>query len=287
MAGYKIKDLETLTGIKAHTIRMWEKRYGLLSPDRTDTKIRLYDNSDLEKLLNVAILYENGVKISKIAELSQEETKSKITELYEQNHSCGMDAHLLLQSTISLKCHDFDRVLTDIIKVKGLEQAYRNCLSPFIKSIESLLKVGKITTVQKNFVYNLIRQKIISETNYLPIRDEHGFDAILFTPEGQSQEFCLLFYNFMLQKHNYKTLYLGVNLPTEELKKAIEETNPKRIVITMTDDHGQENYSKTITTLAEKTGLPVYVGGFLSKKHQIPENVNAFSIKDLFGKDSD
>src|SRR5690554_5016797 len=104
MAEYKIKDLEILTGIKAHTLRMWEKRYGLLSPERTETKIRTYSDEDLVKLLNVSILYDNGWKISKIAECSDNQICKKVRDIYDSQHSCSTIVSLLIQSMVELDC---------------------------------------------------------------------------------------------------------------------------------------------------------------------------------------
>lgn len=278
---YKIKDLEVLSGIKAHTIRIWEKRYGLLAPERTDTGIRVYDNQNLVKLLNVVVLNDAGLKISKIAKLSQEEIQDKIEEVYSQYHACSIDASLLIKSMIQLKCRDFDRTLSDIIKTKGLETAYRNCLSSFLQRIDELGDKEKITAVQKHFVYNLIRQKIIVETNHLPVLDNKGFDAILFTPEGQPLEFHLLFYNYMLQKKKFNTLYLGVNLPTEDLKKALKETKPKRIVVSMRDDKEGKIYLNYVKELRKSTDLPIYVCEFLIKNYGTSTTKDVFSIREL------
>jgi len=278
---YKIKDLEILSGIKAHTIRIWEKRYGLLSPERTDTGIRLYDNENLVKLLSISVLNEAGFKISKIAELSSAEIQEKIDGIYSQYHACSIDANLLIQSMVQLKCRDFDKTLSDIIKIKGLETAYRNCLSSFLQRIDGLAEKDKITAVQKHFVYNLIRQKIIVETNHLPVQENKGFDAILFTPEGQPLEFHLLFYNYMLQKKKFNTLYLGVNLPVTDLKKAIKETKPKRLVISMGDHNTGETYLNYVQQLRQSTDLPIYVCEFLIQNYGTSTTKDVFSIREL------
>lgn len=280
---YKIKDLEILSGIKAHTIRIWEKRYSLLSPKRTDTGIRLYDNEELVKLLSISVLNDSGYKISKIAELSPQEIERKISEIYAKQHACSIDASLLIQSMVQLKCHDFDKTLSDIIKIKGLETAYRNCLSSFLKRIDGLAEKDKITAVQRHFVYNLIRQKIIVETNHLPIQENKDFDAVLFTPEGQPQEFHLLFYNYMLQKRKYNTLYLGADLPTTDLKRALEETKPKSLVISMADDKKGDEYLKYIQELRKTVNLPIYVCEFLMQNNEVSNDKNIFSIRELIG----
>lgn len=281
MGEYKIKDLESLTGIKAHTIRMWEKRYDLLRPERTDTQIRLYTTKDLVELLDISILYNNGEKISKIAKLSVEEREKEVCNIYKQTHSCDIDMSMLIQSMLELKCHDFDRVLTDIIQKKGLEVAYNNCISSFIAKIEELSKTGKVTAVQKHFVFNLIRQKIILETEHLPIAENERFDAVLFTPEGHFNEFCLLYYNYVLQKKNYKTLYLGVNLPTEDLQRALKETNPRRLVVSLAKDGDEEEYKEYIDSLKKSIDLPLYLGGFQTGIYGVPALEQVFSVQDL------
>ncbi|PWH85313.1 MerR family transcriptional regulator [Brumimicrobium oceani] len=284
MAEYKIKDLETLTGIKAHTIRIWEKRYELLSPERTETKIRTYSDEDLVKLLNVSILYDSGLKISKIAECSENEIRQKVRSIYDANHSFNAVVSLLVQSMIEVDCDTFERVLTNVIQKEGLEVVYKNYLVSFLHRIGVLWVVGTINPLQEHFVSNIIRQKIIVETDKLPNVDKRRFDAVLFTPEGETHEISLLYYNYVLRKRNYRTLYLGVNLPITDLKNSLPTTNPKNLVVSMIASVSEEYYNAYLNQLIQELNLPVFIGGGMVDQFGLPDSEMIFPIQDWIGE---
>src|SRR5690554_1343599 len=284
MAEYKIKDLETLTGIKAHTIRMWEKRYDLLSPERTETKIRTYSDEDLVKLLNISILYDNGWKISKIAECSEQEIKRNVDRICNDEQSFSAVVSLLIQSMIEMDCDTFERVLNKSIEKEGLEMAYQNYLLAFLNRIGVLWMVGTITSVQEHFVSNLIRQKVIVETDKLPIVDKRRFDAVLFTPEGEFHEISLLFYNYILRKRNYKTLYLGANLPITDLKKALSIVNPKNIIVSIIANLSEKRYNEYIDELRNEIEIPLFLGGRMIDTYGLPKIDMVFPIQDWIGE---
>lgn len=281
MAEYKIKDLETLTGIKAHTLRVWEKRYDLLCPNRTLTKIRTYTEQDLVKLLNISILYNHGWKISKIAEYSNKKIKEKVDEIYLNDCNCNTNTTLLIQSTIELKYDIFSQILSNTIKKDGLEDAYKSCLEAFLNKIVDLWKIGRITPVQKHFVFNLIRQKLIAITDQLPKVNKEHFDAVLFTPEGETQEITLLFYNYILQKRKYRTLYLGANLPITDLKTTLQVSHPKWIVISLIENKNEECYLRYLDCLDNEVELPIYVGGSMVEHFGLPKSDKFLHINEL------
>ncbi|WP_107039449.1 MerR family transcriptional regulator [Brumimicrobium mesophilum] len=280
MAEYKIKDLETLTGIKAHTLRIWEKRYNLLSPNRTETKIRTYSDKDLVKLLNVAILYDSGVKISKIAEFSSNQIQQKVTDLYDHKYSYSAVVSLLVQSMIVIDCETFERVLKNTIQKEGLETVYKNYLVSFLNRIGVLWMVGTITPVQEHFVSNLIRQTIIVETDKLPIVVKRRIDAVLFTPEGEFHEISLLFYNYILRKRNFRTLYLGANLPIVDLKSTLSTINPKNLIVSIIAGVSEESYSDFMKFLTDEVRLPVFLGGAMVDNYGLPKSEIIFPIQD-------
>lgn len=283
MAEYKIKDLETLTGIKAHTLRMWEKRYELLSPDRTETKIRTYSDQDMVKLLNVAILYDNGWKISKIANCSDKEIQSNVRSLFNKDNSFSAVVSLLVQSMIALDCDTFERVLSNAIQKEGMEMVFRNYLVSFLDRIGVLWMVGTITPAQEHFVSNMIRQKLIVETDKLPPVEKRRFDAVLFTPEGEFHEISLLFYNYILKKRNYRTLYLGSSLPISDLKKALPTVNPKNLIVSIILNISKEDYETFLNQLTSEINLPLFVGGAMVDLYGIPESERIFPVQDWIG----
>lgn len=281
MVTYKIKDLETLTGIKAHTIRMWEKRYNLLTPKRTATQIRSYTEEDLYKLLQVSVLYNNGYKISAIAGISTEGRNELVNKISLTEHCCNTDISLLLESTLQMKCENFNQTLNQVLENKGVEDAFTDCIGAFLSKIDSLWRIKKVTPAQKHFVYNLIRQKLIVETERLFTKKEAGFDFLLFTPEGEHNEISLLYYNYQLMKRGFNTLYLGVNLPVKNLKKTIKEVQPKSVVTAIIDPMNEDSYKKHIDKLSKESNVPVYIGGTLVEQFGLLNYKNIKNFQEL------
>lgn len=281
MAEYKIKDLEILTGIKAHTIRIWEKRYGLISPERTDTQIRTYNDQELSILLNVALLNNHGIKISRIAEMDPTEIAKKVWEI-KGNTSTDSSTEKLIIALIDLDEHLFKSTLQNLIVADGLENTFTQTLLPFLNRIGVMWMVGTINPAQEHFISNLIRQKIIAELDSLPVPLEKTSAVMLFLPEHEWHEISLLFYHFILRKNGVQTVYLGQSLPYNSLLECIEKLKPKALVtswLTSVDEKFIQNYFKRLFEDTNK--LPIYAGGF-----QINENSKALKnwiieIKDL------
>ncbi len=281
MAQYKIKDLEILSGIKAHTIRIWEKRYGLLEPERSETQIRYYTDVDLQRLMNISILYKNGHKISKIAELSEEEICSIISKIKENNHCCDTDVSLLIESAVGMKCLSFNQILEDIIVRKGTEEAFRSCIFDFITKIESLWRVKKITHAQKHFVYNRLRQRLITEIELLPEVPSEEFEVLLFTPEGEYNELDLLYFYYQLRGRGRNAVYLGVNLPIHKLENTLDEFKPLKIVTSINENLSEVEYKKHLDELEKISQIPIYIGGGIVNKYGFHKHKNIYPFSEL------
>jgi len=158
---YSIRDLEQLTGIKAHTLRIWEKRYGVVIPKRTPTNIRYYTDEDLKKLLNISILNRHGFKISNIANLENEDLGKKIISITNKSFDSDSNIENLIISMIELDEGKFEKILTTLIINLGFEDAFIKVLMPFFEKIGVLWQIGTINPAQEHFITNLIRQKII------------------------------------------------------------------------------------------------------------------------------
>lgn len=283
MAVYKIKDLENLSGIKAHTIRMWERRYNILKPKRTDTQIREYSDSELIVLLNISLLNKHGVKISKIAELSESDLCNLVKKNELENQESCFDENLLL-ALIQLDEKLFKKTLQEIIDTYGLEITYINYLIPFLEKIGVMWVVGSINPAQEHFISNLIRQKIISEIDKLDIRENNDLKVLLFLPEHELHELSLLFYNFILKKEGAKTFYLGQMLPYNSLLKTIQQIKPKAIVCSWVTSVEETVCVDFFKELAENVDIPIYVGGKLVKQYysKLSSKINLIdSFEDL------
>lgn len=253
MANYSIRDLERLTGIKAHTIRIWEKRYGLIDPERTSTNIRAYCDSDLKKLLNISILNKNGFKISKIAQLSSIEIAANISKLSEQSSDSESLIENLTIAMIDLDESRFEKILSRAIIQLGFEDTVIRILNPFLIRIGIMWQTGSINPAQEHFVSNLLRQKMLVAIdsqigNSLP--DASTF--VLFLPEGELHEMSLLFASYLIRKRGHKVIYLGQSVPLNDLISIGEICQPDFFVtsfITSMADCDVFNYLNSIAKM--------------------------------------
>lgn len=261
MAEYKIKDLENLTGIKSHTIRIWEKRYSILSPDRTDTKIRTYTDDELTHLLTVSMLNRNGIKISKIAKLGQEDMNKLLWDI-KVNKEPEYSMDKLILALVSLDEELFKGTMNGLIDKYGLEKTFVNHLIPFLDRIGIMWLIGTINPSQEHFMSNLIRQKIISEIDKQPIPKEDSTSILMYLPEHEWHEISLLFYQFLLRAKGIHTSYLGQSLPYPSLLESIEKLKPHAILsswLTAVDKKFVVNYFKQLNK--DLPDMKVFAGG--------------------------
>jgi DNA-binding transcriptional MerR regulator len=218
MAHYSIKDLEKLSGIKAHTLRIWEKRYNLLEPKRTTTNIRFYDDEDLKRILNVALLNRNGIKISHIADLNDIEISGKISDLARSHPETANQIDNLVMSMIELDEKKFEKVLAKYTQLYGFEETILHLIYPFFEKIGILWQTGVVNPAQEHFVSNLIRQKLIAAIDKLPDTENRESQRfIMYLPEGELHEISLLFYYFLAKKRGQNVVYLGQSVPFKDL----------------------------------------------------------------------
>lgn len=218
MATYSIKDLENFTGIKAHTIRIWEKRYEVVEPKRTETNIRYYDDEDLKKLLNVSILNRHGYKISNIVGFSESAISNKIINLAQTQSDVESQIESLVLAMIDLDENKFDKVFNTAVINFGFEETILKLIYPFFQKIGVLWQIGTINPAQEHFISNLLRQKLIVATDgIIQSLNENSKTFVLFTPEGEYHELGLIFYQYLVKKNNHKLIYLGESVPTQAL----------------------------------------------------------------------
>lgn len=218
MGKYSIKDLEKISGIKAHTIRMWERRYGLIEPQRTETNIRFYSDCDLKRLLNVSILNHNGIKISHIAGLTDAEIKNRVLDLSIDGRSSSVQIESLMVAMLELDETKFMNGLSSSIIKLGFEVSVETVLFPFLERIGVLWQAGTINPAQEHFISNLIRQKLfVAIDNEMQSPVQNGPRIIMFLSEHEQHEIGLLFYNLLARKEGMNVVYLGAGVPLEDL----------------------------------------------------------------------
>ncbi|MCX6330345.1 MAG: MerR family transcriptional regulator [Bacteroidia bacterium] len=217
---FSIKDLENFSGIKAHTIRIWEKRYKILEPDRTDSNIRTYNESELKKILNVAFLNRNGLKISKIARLDEDELTQMVMSVSSSHDDLDQDFHpgKILMSAIRFNEELFKESLHPYIKRKGIEEAYCRYLYPLLEKARILWQTGSLSRAQEQFIRNTIRQIITVEDNLLKpwAGKPKALVAMINTSDNLSDN-NFLFYKYVLKKRGFDVIFTGGILPASEV----------------------------------------------------------------------
>lgn len=232
MSTYSIKDLEKLSGIKAHTIRIWEQRYHLIEPGRTDTNIRYYSDNDLVKLMNVSVLNQNGYKISKISQLNDSQISEIMLNLNNEFPSLSTQTESLVMAMIEIDERHFNQLFEKSVANLGFENTIEQLLFPFLERIGVLWLAGSINPAQEHFITSLIRQKLIAAIDHEGIKTEGTHPRILFyLPEGEFHEIGLLYYNYLARKADFEVLYLGTSVPFRDIIR-VDEIKPAQILFT-------------------------------------------------------
>ena len=222
MSSYTIKDLEQISGIKAHTIRIWEQRYGFLQPQRTETNIRTYSADELKVILNVSLLNKYGYKISHINKMSSAEIEDKIFGLNHLDAEKERVVNALIKDMVSLDMLSFERQLDNYIAQKGVEKTITEIIFCFLERVGVLWITNHINPAQEHLASNIVRQKIILGIEKLPKMYNNAKLIVLFLPEGEYHEIGLLFVHFLLKSKGYNVDYLGTNVPIVDLKYLTE-----------------------------------------------------------------
>ena len=221
---FSIKDLENISGIKAHTLRIWEKRFNLLSPNRTQTNIRRYSLFSLQKLLNITLLYNHGYKISKIARIDNAELPEVVREITLKSNSEQISINALKLAMINFDNFLFDATFDKILTKNDFTFIYVNVFLPIMNELGILWQTNAISPSHEHFVTNLIKQKIHIQTEkaqktHIPKDNNRVF--VLYLPENEVHELSILFLNYYILEHGFKTIFLGQSLPAESLENIL------------------------------------------------------------------
>lgn len=288
MGVYSIKDLENFTQIKAHTLRIWEQRYNLLSPSRTDTNIRLYSDRDLKKILNINLLYNNGLKISKIAKLNENDIFRLANEiLLKPDDDEASQVDFFINKIMDFDENAIVNALSDLSQNQGLDRVFSDVLIPVLQKIGELWQVDTIDASHEHFFSHIIRDYIIRNTEKAL---EHKFSkgkALLFLREGEFHELALVFYNYVLRSKGYQTIYLGQSLPNEDIERAVQRIKPDYIFTSLIAKIEKQEIEDLMNIFENNIELKkVYIGGYQVKLYQeaIPQGINIIqSIDTLMG----
>ncbi|HAM08972.1 MAG: hypothetical protein A2X05_17415 [Bacteroidetes bacterium GWE2_41_25] len=230
---FSIKDLENFSGIKAHTIRIWEKRYSILEPDRTDSNIRTYNEAELKKILNVSFLNRNGLKISKIARLDEDELTRVVMTVSSKNDHKSKDFHpgKILTSAIRFNESLFREAIKSLIEIHGFELAYCRYIYPLLEKARILWQTGSLSRAQEQFVRNTVKHLIIIEDNLINLKNGTPKPAIaMINTSDNLTDNNFLFYKYALKKRGFEVIFTGGILPASEVVE-IYKTKPFEYLI--------------------------------------------------------
>jgi MerR family transcriptional regulator, light-induced transcriptional regulator len=277
MNAFTIKDLENLSGVKAHTIRIWEQRYSFLKPHRTTTNIRYYSNDELKTVLNIALLNKYGFKISHIDRMQPMEIREKILSLGDTRAIQERIINDLVQEMVDLDMEKFEKIIANYIAAKGIERTVIQIIFPFLEKIGILWQTGHVNPAQEHLVTNILRQKLIVgiETTVSHIKLDKTF--LLFLPEGEYHELGLLFMYYLLKSRGAKTIYLGANVPVKDAEYVIKLKKPDIAFIHLTATASNFNFEKFLTNIDQRFGtVNTVISGQLTQsyKKKIPDSVH-------------
>ncbi|QXP62444.1 MULTISPECIES: MerR family transcriptional regulator [unclassified Polaribacter] len=255
---FTIKDLENISGIKAHTIRIWEKRYNLLEPKRSETNIRFYSNEDLQKLLNIVLLNNNDIKISKISKMSDEELILQTRALAFVTSLNDESINALKLSMFQFDKRLFNNVYEKLLEEKTFQEIFQEVFIPFLNDVGLLWQTDTLKPAHEHFISNLIVQKILINTEKLQFNiSETSKTYVLFLPENEIHEIGLLYLNYELVLRGAHTVYLGQSLPLNNLDYFLESDNEICFITSLTIkpyDDKIEDYFKEIDAMIRNSG---------------------------------
>jgi DNA-binding transcriptional MerR regulator len=271
MNAFTIKDLENLSGIKAHTIRIWEQRYAFIKPQRTQTNIRYYSAEELKKILNISLLNKYGYKISHINKMSAGEIEEKIVALSQIQAQQERIVNDMIQCMVDMNIEKFEDVLDSYISLRGFDKAITQIIFPFLERIGILWLANHINPAQEHLVTNIIRQKLIAgiETVFTHIHTEKM--VLLFLPEGEHHELGLLYICYLLKTRGIKTLYLGADVPAADVEFVCNLKKPNYLYTHLTSAPGNFNFEKFLNQVHNRLeGFPLVISGQLTSSYKKP-----------------
>ncbi|MEO9511232.1 MAG: B12-binding domain-containing protein [Flavobacteriaceae bacterium] len=283
---FSIRDMENLSGIKAHTIRIWEKRYNLFTPERTSTNIRTYSLNSLQKLLNITLLYNNGYKISKIAKIEDPNIPILVREIVstnsEKNHAVNAFKLAMVNFDQTLFLNTYNSLLSE----RSFRDIFNDVFIPLLNELGLLWQTNTISPAHEHFISHLIKQKTYINTEKLQMVEPTQKDKVfvLFLPENEIHEIGLLYLNYEITLRGYKSIYLGQTMPIESLEDLLKYYDNVHFVsyftISPTKDELNAYFDKFSQTLNPTGDSKLYVLGHqiqYIQKEQLPAGIKTFN----------
>lgn len=285
---FTIKNLEHLSGIKAHTIRIWEKRYNLFEPERTDTNIRMYNLENLQKLLNVTLLYNNGYKISKIARLTPEEVSTNVHNLTINKAADDWSIGLFKLAMINFDQRLFTKTFNELLDQFSFREIFKNVFVPLMNELGVLWQTNSISPSHEHFITSLVKQKIHSMCEALQAQETKRNDRrfVLYLPDNEIHELGLLYLQYEVLNNGFQCVFLGQSVPIESLKNLVDIGEPITFISYFTIEPNQdkiENYLNTFSSeIIENISCDLWILGYQVQfiKGELPNKIRTFKSID-------
>ena len=269
MNSFTIKDLENLSGIKAHTLRIWEQRYNFLKPERTFTNIRYYSNNELKTILNIALLNKYGYKVSHIDKMSGDEIRDKVLTLNQQEAQQERIVNELVQHMVDLNTKAFEETLSGYIVARGIERTITQIIFKYMEKIGILWLTNHINPAQEHLVTNIIRQKLIVGIEGVSSPLKINKTILLFLPEAEYHEMGLLFMYYLLKSRGIEVIYLGTNVPLADVGYVVKVKKPDFLYCHITRPGQNFNFDKFLANISKNLAeTPCIISGQLTQNYE-------------------
>lgn len=270
MAQYKLSDLERLSGIRCDTIRIWEKRYGVLKPLRTNTNRKWYTDDDLKKIINISILHKSGFKISKIASMPAKALEMRVSEVAAGATGKEIITDSLVRAMSEFNEADVNAILLKSIVNRGFERTISSLVFPFLRRVGLMWHTGSAEVSSEHFISGIIRRKLMSAyDNLFPVKSPSGKKVLMFLPENEYHDLSLLFYAYVVRSRGHDVLYLGQSTPLTAVDTAVKSWNPDFIITGVLSGLSVGDYNEFVTGLKRifPSGSILFAGSLADYVH--------------------
>jgi len=281
MRHYTLYALEKLTGIKTATIRVWERRYNIIKPKRTETNRRWYDDDDLKRLINISVIYHSGIKISKIAKYSGSELEEKAEFLTMDSPISDTHIKSLIVAMLNFNGNAVNEILLRSIINSGFEETFSNVVFPFLRRVGIMWHTGSVNTGAEHFITNIFRGRLISAIDSLPpANDPKSKRVIMFLPDNELHELGLLFYAYLIRKLGHEVLYLGQMTPFPALAEVDEKWHSDILFTGVLTDISISKLQEYLNNLSSTfKSHKILVAGSLADEPVIEKYKNIYPIR--------
>lgn len=285
---YSIKDLEKFSGVKAHTIRVWEQRYGILQPKRTESNIRFYDEEQLKKLMNISLLLNSGMKISRVSKLTSSEFLAAVKTAHRtavndvDDVALEAKVHGLVLAMLELDEVRFEKIFNTSLIKRGFEQTILQLIYPFLQRVGLMWRTGEVSHAQEHFITNLIRQKVVVAIDAIPIAQSDAEKFLLFLPESEFNELVILLSTYLIKNKGKQCVYLGQDIPFDDVVQVANITSPHVLMTFITEPASQEDSQDFLNRLAQVfPKKSIIISGNVQFLDALEQPSNVTIVKDL------